>query len=82
MKQEKAFHPVSVNYLAVVTTFFKKNRYATWIHTHSKGNHQINRFINNKEMLHGCTDAGITTLLLDSGYYSILLKMWVMRLLK
>ena len=43
---------LSINNLAVVRMFFKKNRYATWIHPRSKETHEIDHFIIIKAMLH------------------------------
>ena len=64
---------LSINNLAVVT-FFKKHRYTTWIHSRSKKTHQIEHFVINKEMVHRCIDAGITSQLLDSDHCAIFLK--------
>lgn len=50
-----------INNLAVVTRFFKKNQYSTWIHPRGKKMHQIYHFVIKKEMLHCCIDAGITS---------------------
>ena len=57
---------LSMNNLAVITSFFKKNQCAKWIYPHIKKTHQIDLFLVDKEMIHYCLDAGITSQLLDS----------------
>ena len=71
----------SINNLAIVSTFSRKINMPHGSTLIVK-RHQIDHFIINKEMLHRCIDAGITSQLLDSDHCAIFLKLRVMRLLK
>ncbi|XP_066928501.1 craniofacial development protein 2-like [Clytia hemisphaerica] len=73
---------LSLNELLAVTTCFRKNNYATWIHPRSKLKHQIDHFIVKKEHFRYVMDAGVSQNAIDSDHSAIVCKLRMISRLK
>ena len=73
---------LAINNLLAVTTCFRKNEYATWIHPRSKLKHQTDHFIVKKEHFRYIMDADITQTLIDSDHTAIMCKLRLISRLK
>ena len=58
-----------------ITTYFRKRRYATWIHPRSKLGHQIDHFFVKKNKANLFTDAGVTQSFIDSDHQAVICKL-------
>jgi len=64
--------------LVAITTYFRKRKYTTWSHSHSKLPHQIDHFISEKPDFCRFTDASVRKPILDSDHLAINCKLKIM----
>ena len=73
---------IAINNMRILTTFFRKKSYATWIHPRSRKLHQIDHVITTSNEFCRFMDAGVTAPLIGSDHRAVYTKLRVMKTLK